>query len=163
MNTNIINGTNILKLIQNKIKKYIKKKNSYRKPIIAVINIGNNAPSKIYVYEKKKACNKSNIQLILFNLRDNINQKSCLDLIKKLNKDKFIDGILIQLPLPNKIKINEISKLIKFKKDIDGFHPYNFGKLAIGYKSIIPCTCLSVLKILKGIKKTFNSLCIVII
>ena len=163
MLTNIINGKNILYLTKKKIFNNLNLFQYVRNPGLAIINIGENEASKIYVYEKKKACISAGINFDLFNLKSSISQVYCVKLVEMLNRIKWIDGILIQLPLPFHVKLDNLSRKISIKKDIDGFHPYNFGNLSMGYESIVPCTCLAVVKILKNMNKKVESSCVVII
>ncbi|QJC37561.1 bifunctional methylenetetrahydrofolate dehydrogenase/methenyltetrahydrofolate cyclohydrolase FolD [Enterobacteriaceae endosymbiont of Donacia bicoloricornis] len=151
MNAKIINGNIIAEKIYFKIRKkikniFLKKK---RKPGLGVILIGNNPASKIYVKNKLKMCEKLGIFYTKYNLSENTNENKIIEIINFLNKNKYIDGILIQLPLPKKINKIKILEKINPLKDVDGFHPYNIGRLCQRVPLLRPCTSLGILKILK--------------
>ncbi|WP_343192516.1 bifunctional methylenetetrahydrofolate dehydrogenase/methenyltetrahydrofolate cyclohydrolase FolD [Buchnera aphidicola (Taiwanaphis decaspermi)] len=146
----IIDGEKIAKNIRKKIKKKIE---TYvncgnRPPGIAVIIIGNNISSKIYVNKKILVCKKVGIISFLWNLDENISENKLLNLIKEINKNKYIDGILIQLPIPKNLNLNKIINSISHNKDIDGFHPYNIGSLCQRYPKLRPCTPLGIMSLL---------------
>ncbi|MBZ2279676.1 bifunctional methylenetetrahydrofolate dehydrogenase/methenyltetrahydrofolate cyclohydrolase, partial [Buchnera aphidicola] len=121
-----INGHTIAEKIQKKILEKVneRKKNKKREPGLAMILIGNSIPSQIYVQRKKEACKKVGFFSESWFFSEKINEKTVLDLIHTLNKNKKIDGILLQLPLPNTMNRINLLKSIAPKKDVDGFHPY---------------------------------------
>lgn len=146
--SNIINGTEIAKIIKDEIKKDIEKLQS-KKPCLAVIIVGDDEASHIYVKNKNKACDYVGIKTDTYFLKDNISENEILDLIEKLNNDINVNGILVQLPLPK--HINEKNVLLKISplKDVDGFHPYNIGMLSTNnaiLKSCTPSGCIELLK-----------------
>ncbi|QJC36329.1 bifunctional methylenetetrahydrofolate dehydrogenase/methenyltetrahydrofolate cyclohydrolase FolD [Enterobacteriaceae endosymbiont of Donacia simplex] len=151
MNAEIINGNIIANKIYNKInqKMEIILLNKKRKPGLGIILIGNNPASEIYVKNKLKICKKLGFFCYKYSLSKNISEKKIINIINFLNKKKFIDGILIQLPLPKKINKIKILEKIHPLKDVDGFHPYNIGRLCQRVPLFRPCTSLGILEILK--------------
>lgn len=119
-----------------------------RPPKLAVILVGDNPASKIYVANKKKSCARSGIDSESFELPETTTEKELLALIKGLNHDPTIDGILVQLPLPSSISTLSVIEAIHPFKDVDGFHPYNMGRLAIRAPAIRPCTPYGIMKLL---------------
>lgn len=115
-------------------------------PKLAVIMVGDNPASKVYVRNKSRACNEVGIEYQEYLLPENATQKELLELIKKLNQDKEINGILLQSPLPQHLNINEAFKTITYSKDVDGFTPASVGKLCIGEDTFISCTPYGVIK-----------------
>lgn len=145
----IINGKEISNHILCQIKNKIEK--NQIKPILVVIQIGNNKESSIYIEKKKEACNKVGITSKIYNLDIDIENNEIYKLIDGLNQDKTINGILVQLPIPEHLDQNKILNRINPLKDIDGFHPENMGNLAMNNRTplFIPCTpkgCLELLK-----------------
>ena len=115
-------------------------------PKLAVIMVGDNPASKVYVRNKSRACEEIGIEYEEFLLQDNIKQEELISLIKKLNEDKSINGILLQSPIPEHLNINEAFKTITYRKDVDGFTPSSVGKLCIGEDTFISCTPYGVMK-----------------
>lgn len=119
-------------------------------PTLAVILVGNNPASEIYVRNKEKSCEKAGIISKLFKYDEDIQEKELLEKICQLNNDDSIDAILVQLPLPEHIDENKITKAILPEKDVDGFTPVNIGLLASGLKPYAyPCTPKGIMTILK--------------
>lgn len=119
-------------------------------PTLAVILVGNNPASEIYVRNKEKSCEKAGIVSKLFKYDEDIQEKELLEKICQLNNDDTIDAILVQLPLPDHIDENKITKAILPEKDVDGFTPVNIGLLASGLKPYAyPCTPKGIMTILK--------------
>ena len=145
---NIINGTEIAKIIKEEIKEEISKIQG-KKPCLAVVIVGDDDASHIYVKNKNKACEYVGIKSDTYFLNTNITEQELLNLIEKLNNDSDVNGILVQLPLPS--HINEKNVLLKIDplKDVDGFHPYNIGMLSTNnaiLKSCTPSGCIELLK-----------------
>lgn len=138
----IINGNKIAKKIQENILKKVneRKKHGKKIPGLAMILIGDNIPSHIYVKRKKIACKNVGFFSKCWKFPDHVNEKDILNLIFQLNKDKQIDGILIQLPLPKQINPVKILSSISPDKDVDGFHPYNTGSLCQRTPKLRACT-----------------------
>ena len=118
-------------------------------PKLAVIMVGEDPASKIYVRNKSKACEELGIEYEEFLLKENTTQKQLIDLIQELNKRQDITGILLQSPIPKHLNINEAFKSIIPEKDVDGFNPINVGKLALGQETVISCTPFGVIKLLE--------------
>lgn len=140
----IINGKELAKEIRLNLKEIVEKENLT--PKLAVILCGDDEASKVYVRNKSKACDEVGIEFEEFLLPSTTTQKELLDLIDKLNQDKEIDGILLQSPIPKGLNIEEAFEKIKPEKDVDGFNPYNVGKLCIGEDGFIPCTPYGIMK-----------------
>ena len=119
-----------------------------RKPTLAVILVGDNPASQTYVASKKKACERLNYGHKDFVLDINTDQDTLNSLVDKLNSDKTIDGILVQMPLPKHLDEQAIIERIKSDKDVDGFHPINVGKLLIGLDCFVSCTPKGIMAIL---------------
>lgn len=143
----IINGSEISAVIKEEIKQEIS--NFHKKPCLAVVVLGNNPASFIYIRNKEIACEYVGIKLEKYELFENTSEEELLNLIDKLNKNENINGILVQLPLPKHIDENKVILKINPHKDVDGFHPYNIGMLLIGNPFLSPCTPCGCIEILK--------------
>jgi methylenetetrahydrofolate dehydrogenase (NADP+)/methenyltetrahydrofolate cyclohydrolase len=119
-----------------------------RPPGIAVVQVGDDPASSVYVANKRKTCEKLGIYSQSYDLNSTITQAELNRLIDQFNHDPSIDGILVQLPLPAHLNANEIIERIAPHKDVDGFHPENIGKLAIRQPALRPCTPFGVMKLL---------------
>lgn len=117
---------------------------------LAVIMVGDDKASKVYVKNKSKACEEIGIEYEEFLLDESISMEELLNLIEKLNNRKDINGILLQSPIPKNLNIDEAFNKIDYKKDVDGFNPVNVGKLVIGQDSFISCTPYGVIKMLEN-------------
>ena len=150
----IIDGKKEAEIIRNEIKKEISdlKKKSGKTPSLTVILIGDFAPSLIYVKNKEKSAREVGINSEIIRYPKNVSEKDILEKIKELNKNDEISGILVQLPLPSQISKKKIINAINPSKDVDGFNPINVGNLSSGYDSIIPCTPLGCLLLIKKIE-----------
>ncbi|HSA58196.1 MAG TPA: bifunctional methylenetetrahydrofolate dehydrogenase/methenyltetrahydrofolate cyclohydrolase FolD [bacterium] len=120
-------------------------------PGLAVVLVGDNEASKVYVRNKETACQKAGMYAEQINLPASIPQDELLTLIGRLNRDAKIHGILVQLPLPKQIDTQKVLEAIAPEKDADGFHPVNMGNLLIGRHSVVPCTPLGCMKMLESI------------
>lgn len=116
---------------------------------LAVIQVGADPASSVYVRNKKLACEYIGIESLAYELPEDTTQEELLSLIDKLNRDDHVNGILVQLPLPKAIDEDEIIKAISPKKDVDGFHPQSVGALMIGQKGYISCTPAGIIELLK--------------
>ena len=150
----IIDGKKEAEIIRNKIKKEILdlKKKSGKTPSLTVILIGDFAPSLIYVKNKEKSAREVGINSEIIRYPKNVSEKDILEKIEELNKNDEISGILVQLPLPSQISKEKIINAINPSKDVDGFNPVNVGNLSSGYDSIVPCTPLGCLLLIKKIE-----------
>ena len=151
--TEIIDGKGLAKKIRENLKKDV---DELRKegiiPKFAVILVGEDPASKIYVRNKNKACVEIGIEYEEHVLKQDTTMEELLRLIDKLNKDKSINGILLQSPLPQHLDINEALKQIDYKKDVDGFNPVNVGKLSLGQDCFVSCTPYGIIKMLEEYK-----------
>lgn len=116
---------------------------------MAVIQVGNDPASGVYVNNKKKACEYIGIKSLSYHLEETTTEEELLELIDKLNKDDAVRGILVQLPLPKSISEDKVLMAISPNKDVDGFHPMNVGNLCIGRKGFLSCTPAGVIELLK--------------
>ena len=150
----IIDGKKEAEIIRNEIKKEISdlKKKSGKTPRLTVILIGDFAPSLIYVKNKEKSAREVGINSEIIRYPKNVGEKDILKKIEELNKNDEISGILVQLPLPSQISKEKIINAINPSKDVDGFNPINVGNLSSGYDSIVPCTPLGCLLLIKKIE-----------
>jgi methylenetetrahydrofolate dehydrogenase (NADP+)/methenyltetrahydrofolate cyclohydrolase len=138
------------KKLSSEIKEELKSElsNYDRKVGLAVVLVGNDKASELYVSMKKKACEYVGIDSISVELPENISQEDLEKRVLELNEDAKVDGILVQLPLPKHLNTNKILELIDPKKDVDGFHPTNVGGVLSGLDSFAPCTPLGMVELL---------------
>ncbi len=118
-------------------------------PGLAFIIVGDNPASKVYVKSKGRACEEIGFHSVTTTLPESTSESEIIELISEFNSDKNIHGILVQLPLPKHINESRIIEAIDFKKDVDGFHPQNVGRLSIGQSCFIPCTPLGIVELIK--------------
>ena len=142
------------KLISKQIKDELKEKVAGLKDqgvniCLAVIQVGNDPASSVYVGNKKKACAYIGIDSLAYELLESTTEQELLDLIDKLNKDDKVNGILVQLPVPPHINEDKIIKSISPLKDVDGFHPMSVGALSIGQPGFVSCTPAGIIQLLK--------------
>lgn len=150
MSAKIIDGKKISESLRLSISEAVKnRKEGTRAPGLAVIIVGDNPASRIYVNNKKKACEMCGFYSVEYALAENAEEKELLELIERLNKDEKIDGILCQLPLPKQIDENKVIDAIAPEKDVDGFSPVNTGNLLSGKPCFAPCTPAGVVEMLK--------------
>jgi len=153
MTAQLLNGKQLADKIQYQLKQTIAHEcaQGIRPPGLAVVLVGSDPASQIYVEKKRKACEDIGIFSIAYNLPSETLQAELLKIIDELNNNTTIDGILVQLPLPKYIDNNLILEKIKPEKDVDGFHPYNLGRLAQRRPLLRPCTPLGIIKLLESI------------
>ncbi len=125
-----------------------------RRPGLAVVLVGNNAASQVYVRNKRRSCEEASIHSVAHDLPASTSEAELLALIAQLNADESIDGILVQLPLPKQIRSRPVIEAIHPSKDVDGFHPYNLGRLVQREPLLRPCTPYGVMELLQrsGVK-----------
>ena len=133
------------------------------KPKLAVVMVGNNSASKIYVKNKNKACEDVGVEFEEFLLEENTKQEELENLIEELNQNKDIHGILLQSPIPKGLDINRAFGKIAPEKDVDGFHPINIGNLALNKDTFIACTPFGIMKTLEEYNIDLNGKHVVII
>ena len=147
---NIIDGKQISKDIKEELKAEVASLAAQgRKCCLAVIQVGNDPASSVYVGNKKKACAYVGIESLAYELPEETTEEELITIIDKLNKDANVHGILCQLPLPKHINEDHVIKAISPKKDVDGFHPQNVGALVIGEKGLVSCTPAGIIQLLK--------------
>ena len=148
--TKIIDGKAISKEIKDEVKEEVSglKKQGITVSL-AVIQVGNDPASGVYVGNKKKACEYCGIESVSYELVEETTQDELLTLIEKLNKDEKINGILVQLPLPKHMNEDAVIKAIAPIKDVDGFHPQSVGALCIGQPGFVSCTPAGIIELLK--------------
>lgn len=146
----IIDGKHIAETIRQELAEEITQLQDrhHLTPGLAVVLVGDNPASKVYVRNKNKACRDIGIYSEQHNLAEETSEQELLELIQQLNHDEKIHGILVQLPLPDHIDEHKVIDTILPEKDVDGFHPVNIGKLMIGEKGFRPCTPFGVQKML---------------
>lgn len=160
MSANIIDGKAVAENLLQDLKKEIdvRSKKGIRNPSLAVILIGSNPASSIYVRNKRLACEKIGVKSIAYDLPNETSEKELLTLIQSLNNDNSIDGILVQSPLPSHINNDVIFENISPLKDVDGFHPKNIGLLAIKQPQLRSCTPYGVMKLIKATQLAIQGL-----
>ncbi len=126
-----------------------------RVPHLAAILVGHNGASEVYVANKVKSCAEVGIQSTLIRLEETVSEEKLIQEIEKINQNPHIDGILVQLPLPKHIAEEKILETIHPNKDVDGFHPYNVGKMVLGNPIFIPATPLGILLLLSHYNISF--------
>ena len=154
----IIDGKKEAAILREEIKNEIAnlKKKTNKVPGLTVILIGEFVPSQIYVRNKQKNSKEVGINSNVIKYSSDISEEEVLKKIEELNNDKNISGILVQLPLPDQINKEKIINAIDPLKDVDGFYPVNVGYLASGYKTIVPCTPLGCLLLIKKVEKNLS-------
>ena len=154
----ILDGKKEAALLREGIKKEITalKERDNKVPSLTVILIGDFVPSQIYVKNKEKNSKEVGINSEVIKYSKDISEKKILEKIEELNNDNNVSGILVQLPLPTQINKEKIINAINPRKDVDGFNPINVGNLASGYKSIVPCTPLGCLYLIKKVEKDLS-------
>ena len=154
----IIDGKKEASILRDAIKKEINflKEKMKQVPNLSVILIGNYVPSEIYVKNKIKKSKEVGIDADIIRYPEKVSENEVLKKINELNNNNKVSGILVQLPLPKQISKEKIINLIDPLKDVDGFHPINVGNLASGHNSIVPCTPLGCLLLIKKVEKNLS-------
>lgn len=142
-----IDGKAISQMVKDELKERVKKENI--DACLAVIQVGNDPASTVYVGNKKKACEYIGIRSLSYELPEETKEEELLDLIGELNGRADVDGILVQLPLPSHMDEDKVIKTISPQKDVDGFHPQSVGALSIGQPGFVSCTPAGVIQLLK--------------
>lgn len=150
MSSALINGKEIGQSIRNDLTKRIEYLNEQGiSPGLAVILVGDDPASKVYVSSKQKTCEELGIYSKLITFDSNLSEQELITEIDSLNADPSIDGILVQLPLPEQIDESKVIAAITPSKDVDGFHPISVGKMMLGQDTFLPCTPYGVMKLLE--------------
>jgi methylenetetrahydrofolate dehydrogenase (NADP+)/methenyltetrahydrofolate cyclohydrolase len=152
MSAQIIDGKQIAAELRKTLKIRVNKRleGGLRKPGLAVILVGSDPASEVYVRNKRKGCEDAGIESLAYDLPEDTTEQKLLDLIDALNTNDAVDGILVQLPLPSHIDTEIVIERIHPKKDVDGFHPYNVGRLASRMPVLRPCTPRGVMTLLES-------------
>lgn len=146
----IIDGKKISQEIKDELREKVAKlKEQGKKVALAVIQVGSDPASSVYVRNKKKACGDIGIESLSYELPQETTEAELLTLVEKLNQDDAVNGILVQLPLPGHINEEKIIQTISPAKDVDGFHMQNVGALCVGGKGYVSCTPLGIIELLK--------------
>ncbi|EAD5530704.1 bifunctional methylenetetrahydrofolate dehydrogenase/methenyltetrahydrofolate cyclohydrolase FolD [Listeria monocytogenes] len=147
----IIDGKKLAKEIQEKVTREVAELvKEGKQPGLAVVLVGDNQASRTYVRNKQKRTEEAGMKSVLIELPENVTEEKLLSVVEKLNEDKTIHGILVQLPLPEHISEEKVIDTISFDKDVDGFHPVNVGNLFIGKDSFVPCTPAGIIELIKS-------------
>ena len=158
MTARIIDGKAIAAEIREQVRLAVSSRlnRGQRAPGLAVVLVGNNSASQVYVRKKIEACAEAGIISKDYKLAEDTSEADLFALIESLNNDEDVDGILVQLPLPDHINSTSILETIIPTKDVDGFHPYNIGRLAQRMPAIRPCTPHGVINMLDSIGETYK-------
>ena len=148
----LISGKTIAADIRETLRQRIEnlKEAEKRLPKLSVILVGDDPASATYVRNKERACAQTGILSETIRMREDTTQQALLEVIRRLNADETVDGILVQLPLPAHIEANEVLMAIDPGKDVDGFHPVNVGKMMTGMQALLPCTPKGVIRMLEA-------------
>lgn len=151
MTAQIISGTQLSNQIKSKVAQQVSQyvKRGKRAPGLAVILVGADPASQVYVGSKRKSCTEIGITSKSYDLPETTTEQALLELIDELNQDNTVDGILVQLPLPKHIDSTKVIEKISPEKDVDGFHPYNVGRLCQRIPTLRACTPYGVMKLLE--------------
>ena len=157
MTAKLIDGKAIAAGVRHNVKKKIdaRKQNGLRIPGLAVVQVGHVPASEIYVRNKCTACNEAGVLSSVYELPGDTSEKDLLALVNELNANPVIDGILVQFPLPAHIDADKVTEQIRPDKDVDGFHPYNIGRLALRRPSLRSCTPRGVITLLEHTEEPF--------
>ena len=162
---NIIDGKKVSLEVLDEIKLSVENraKKSLKIPHLAAILVGDDGPSQTYVNSKIKACDRVGFKSSLFKYNDSISEQDLISEIQKVNNNDDIDGFIVQLPLPKKINQEKILSQVDPHKDVDGFHPINYGKMALGLDTFLPATPAGIIELIKRSKiQTEGKKCLVI-
>lgn len=157
----IIDGKNFSEEIKLKLKGIVDSNNLSLK--LSVIIVGDNDASKIYVRNKIKACEYIGVESEVIKCDSDISEKELLNIVKRLNNDDSVNGILVQLPLPEHIDDKKVILEINPKKDVDGFHPINIGNLMLNIDATIPCTPKGIMTLLNSVHNKFSGVNVVVL
>ena len=146
----IIDGKAVSKAIKDEVKQKVEELQAKGITVtLAVIQVGNNQASTVYVNNKKKACEYTGIRSLAYELPEETTQEELLDLVEELNAREDVNGILVQLPLPSHMDEDAVIRTISPQKDVDGFHPQSVGALCIGQPGFVSCTPAGIIELLK--------------
>lgn len=164
MEAKIINGDEIAEKIKDEMRQEVNALHQANKPIsLAAVQVGENPGSRVYIKNQKRTCEELGIEYNLHELPDTTTQEGLIDYIEKLNNDKGVTGIILQMPLPASINAKEVQWKISPKKDIEGMHPSNLGLIFYGKANVAPCTALGAITLLKSIGVNLKGMEIVMV
>jgi methylenetetrahydrofolate dehydrogenase (NADP+)/methenyltetrahydrofolate cyclohydrolase len=165
MAAQLINGKSIAEQLLVTLKQRIEQRLSAgkRAPALAVVLVGDSAASQIYVANKRRSCEQAGMRSLSYNLPAETSEADLLKLVDELNQDNNVDGILVQLPLPPQINAERVIERIDPLKDVDGFHPYNVGRLALRMPLLRPCTPRGVMTMLQTLDVDLRGLTAVVV
>ena len=165
MTAHLIDGKLIAKQVRQHVASYVDSliNAKKRQPGLAVVLVGSDAASQVYVSNKRKACDEVGFVSRSFDLPADTTENELLALVDQLNDDKEIDGILVQLPLPAGLNAEKVLERIHPHKDVDGFHPYNIGRLAQRIPALRPCTPKGIMTMIEATKRPVKGLDAVIV
>ena len=165
MAAQLINGKSIAEQLLATLKQRIEQRLSEgkRAPALAVVLVGDSAASQIYVANKRRSCEQAGMRSLAYNLPADTSEDDLLKLVDELNQDANVDGILVQLPLPAQINAERVIERIDPLKDVDGFHPYNVGRLALRMPLLRPCTPRGVITMLQTLNIDLRGLNAVVV
>jgi methylenetetrahydrofolate dehydrogenase (NADP+)/methenyltetrahydrofolate cyclohydrolase len=157
MSARIIDGKSIAANVRKQVRAQVDARLAagQRRPGLAVVLVGNDPASEIYVRNKRLACEEAGLLSRSYDLATDTSQQALLDLIDALNEDATVDGILVQLPLPAHINAETVIERMRPDKDVDGFHPYNVGRLALRIPQLRPCTPRGIITLLDSIGESY--------
>jgi len=158
MTAQLIDGRGLAVEVKNQVRRRIDAAlaRGNRRPALAVVKVGDDPASEVYVRNKRKACEEVGILSVAHDLSDSTSEAALLGLVDDLNRDASVDGILVQLPLPAQIQQTAVIEKIDPAKDVDGFHPYNVGRLAQRIPVMRPCTPYGVIRLLERVGAPFK-------
>lgn len=165
MEYNLIDGKATATAIKKEIAEEVKKivASGGQKPHLAAVLVGHDGGSETYVKNKVLSCEQCGFKSTLIRFEENVTEEELLDCVYKLNEDEDIDGFIVQLPLPKHIDEQKIIMAVDYKKDVDGFHPINVGRMAIGLPCFISATPLGILTLLQHYKiETSGKKCVIL-
>lgn len=159
MTAQLIDGKALAAMVRDEVAAEIKQRaeQGFRQPGLAVVLVGTDHASEIYVRNKRQACESVGIKSIYQQVPATVSEHELVALIDTLNQDELVDGILLQLPLPDHINPDAVLECIAPNKDVDGFHAYNIGRLAQRRPLLRPCTPYGIMKLLDSIKTTYKN------
>ncbi len=165
MSAQILDGKAIAAELKQELKKQVEARTAagFRRPGLAVVLVGENPASQVYVRNKRRSCEEVGFYSEMHDLPGDTSQEKLLALVDRLNADDAIDGILVQLPLPAQIDEEAVIERILPTKDVDGFHPYNVGRLSLRMPILRPCTPKGVMTMLERTGQNLEGLDAVII
>lgn len=165
MAAQLINGKSIAEQLLATLKQRIEQRlqEGRRAPALAVILVGDSPASQIYVANKRRSCEQAGMRSLSYNLPSDTTEAELLKLVDELNQDVSVDGILVQLPLPSQINAERVIERIDPLKDVDGFHPYNVGRLALRMPLLRPCTPRGVMTMLQTLNIDLKGLNAVVV